>query len=123
MPVSSHLRAGCRRFHWQSEFVSGDKNWLDVRRNALQAIERALERRPDDAQIILQLLCTSVVALGFESEQIVRQIAHTLLELFQIQRIGAVLVPGDAALVHQVIELDRHALAVSIVQAEAQSAE
>ena len=51
------------------------------------------------------------------------QIPHSLLEFFYIQPKRAVLVCSHRALVHQVIELDRHAFAVSIIQSETQSAE
>jgi hypothetical protein len=89
----------------------------------LQAVECFLQAGADNSHFILQLFRSRVVALGFESQKIVVQITHPLLEFFQVQSESLVCPLGKCTSVHEVIELDGHALTVSVVEPEAEAAE
>src|SRR5438093_7778660 len=64
---------------WSYNFIRSHKNRLDIRRNSLQIIQRAPQHRPQDAEFVLQFLSASIVAFGFDREQIMIKLAHPCL--------------------------------------------
>ena len=105
------------------EFIRCHKNRLDIRRNSLQIIQRAPQHRPHDAEFVLQFLSASIVAFGFDREQIMIKLAHPLLELLHIHRKCSIRILGKRVFIQQIIELNRHSLAMGIGKTESQAAE
>ena len=64
-----------------------------------------------------------VVAFGFDGEQVVGEVAHAGLHFGDVDGEGAVGIDDEGALVGEVVELQRHALAVRLGDAEAHRAE
>ena len=78
---------------------------------------------PQGAQRVQHLFGARVIARGLDLQKIVDQVAHRSFDLGRIDCEGAVRLGHERAFVGEVIELQRHALAVRFMHAKAQGAE
>src|SRR5215208_8152304 len=105
------------------KLISRDEAWLDVYRNVLQPVEDGLHRRPDDAQLVEHLLACLRITGCLHRHDVTRQVRDVLLDALHVDGKRPVLRDGHAAVVEEVIELNRHAAAVCLGDAEADRAE
>src|SRR5471030_1218675 len=98
-------------------------DWIDIGGQVFQAVDGVLHGRPHDAERIQHFLRRGVIALSFDGEQIVGEVADRVFDFGEIDGERAVGVSYERALVGQVVELQRHALAVSIGESETQRPE
>src|SRR5471032_1839898 len=103
--------------------VAAFVDWIDIGGQVFQTIDGALHGRPHDAERVQHFLRRGVIALSFDGEQIVGKVADRVFDPGEIDGERAVGVGYESAFVRQVIELQRHALAVSVGESEAQRPE
>ena len=105
------------------QLIRGDEDLFDIGWNPTETIECFFQDRAQDSHFVQQFLRARIVALSFEGEEVVVQVVHSGFEFRQIKSKSPVCLLGERPFIHEVIELDRHALAVSVAQSKAQAAE
>ena len=103
--------------------LNGNKPRLDIHRHVLQPVEHFLHFGPHDDHLLQHLLRAVVVAFGLNRHDLACEVRDGVLDLRVDDGERAVGIRDERALVEQLVELERDALAVRFGDPESNRAE